>query len=154
MRYRRDLLLCGLLVIGSLSPANGYTVRAEEIVPGPIALEAAVAVDGDTVKGWVIPLPGQRQRLTIRIRGIDAPELNGACAAEIEAAQTARNWLAALLPNRKLFLLEIAPDKFYGRVVAQIVDTKGSDLGAELLKAGHARPYDGHGPRQGWCGKK
>ncbi len=99
------------------------------------------AVDGDTLE-----CAGAR----IRLVDIDAPELNGQCAAEIQMAERAK--LAAMIA------LATAPahveprrgkDK-YGRLLARVT-LDGADLGATLVAQRLARPYTG-GRRAGWCG--
>ena len=49
-----------------------------------------------------------------------------------------------------MVLTAIEGDKFYGRVVADVVTPEGDDVGAALVEGGFARPYDGRA-RQGWC---
>ena len=124
---------------------------AEPPLPELIPLEDPIAIDGDTVAGRALLLPGQRQDLTVRLLGIDAPEMKGKCPAERKKVEAARAALAALLKESPVFLAEVTRDKYYGRVVARLVDADGHDLGATLLQAGYARPYAGAGLRPNWC---
>ena len=124
---------------------------AEEPLPGPIPLENPVAIDGDSVRGEAVLWPGLRQQIIVRLAGVDAPELSGACADERAKAEAARAYLAALIQYRPIFLTKIQADKYAGRVVAHLVDGEGRDLAALLRTAGHARSYDGKGAREGWC---
>ncbi len=47
-------------------------------------------------------------------------------------------------------LTQIGGGKYFGRVVADVATADGVDVGAVLIAAGHARPYDG-GARGSWC---
>ena len=145
--------MISLLCIGPIE-ALLFTLplaSAEPPLPGLIPLEDPIAIDGDTVAGRALVLPGQRQDLTVRLFGIDAPEMKGKCPTERKKAEAARAALAALLKESPVFLAEVTRDKYYGRVVAQLVDADGHDLGATLLRAGYVRPYSGAGLRPNWC---
>ena len=141
----------GLVFLGCFFSLDGVPARAADPLPGPIPVETPVAIDGDSFRGWALILPGQKQAVTVRIRGIDAPELRGACASERATALAARNALARLLHDRPIFLFEVSADKYYGRMVARVQDAEGNDIGQKLIAGGHARAYDG-GRREGWCG--
>jgi endonuclease YncB( thermonuclease family) len=47
-------------------------------------------------------------------------------------------------------LLEVRDDKFGGRVRARVLASDGTDVGATLVAARLARPYDGR-TRASWC---
>lgn len=110
-------------------------------------------IDGDTLKvalrGWRAPTPEER----VRLSGIDAPEIrHAACAAEKALGEKARAFAVTKLPPGaivKVMLTQLDRDSF-GRLLARVSDKAGNDLGAMLVRAGLARPYDGkHKP--GWC---
>jgi endonuclease YncB( thermonuclease family) len=110
-------------------------------------------VDGDTVEARVSVWPGHEVLTKIRLRGIDAPEIKGACGPEIRQAEAARDRLAALIGTRAVLLTEIGPDKYHGRMVARLL-TAGADrpvdAGAVLVAEKLARPYGGK-RRESWC---
>jgi micrococcal nuclease len=97
-------------------------------------------IDGDTIAV---------RGTTIRIMGLDAPELHGACRAEIALAQRARARLQALLSGP--YSIERHGRDRYGRALARVRDAQGRDVAAVLVSEGLARAYDGRGPRGGWC---
>ncbi|HLB79370.1 MAG TPA: thermonuclease family protein, partial [Dongiaceae bacterium] len=105
---------------------------------------------GDTIRVRARIWLDQEVETAVRLLGIDAPELAGACAAERALALDARDFLAARAGTAELTLSDIAHDKFGGRVVARVRTSAGLDLAAALLAAGLARPYEG-GPRPSWC---
>jgi endonuclease YncB( thermonuclease family) len=123
---------------------------AREELAGPIPAEIVAVIDGDTVKLRAHIWLGQEVETSVRLAGINAPELRGDCDAERRLAAAARDYLAVLLTGATVSLRDIAYDKYGGRVVAQVTDSAGHDLGAVLVAAGYARPYDG-GQRAAWC---
>lgn len=123
-------------------------------VPLPAAVPAAVVevIDGDTVRVAASPWPGIVAVVDVRLAGIDTPELHGACESERTAAAAAREKVAGWLPaGAAVTVVEPQRDKYAGRVVAQLTDEHGRDIGKALLEEGVARVYAG-GKRGGWCG--
>jgi micrococcal nuclease len=107
-------------------------------------------IDGDTVEARIAIWLGQELVTKVRLRGIDAPELTGACASERAMAEAARERLTALIDARSVTLQEVGPDKYHGRVVARLVTAEGLDAGTALMAGGHAVMWTGR--RQGqWC---
>lgn len=111
------------------------------LLPGAaLAQQRAQVIDGDTIRA------GGR---TVRIIGLDAPELRGRCPEEIALARRASARLAQLLDGRA-WLTPRGRDR-YGRVLAVVRDRAGRDVAQILISEGLARPYDGRGPRRTWC---
>ena len=121
--------------------------------PGRYLAQVLHVIDGDTVEARVFVWPGHEILTKIRLRGIDAPEIRGACGPEIKQAEAARDRLKALIGQQKIWLTEIGPDKYYGRVVARLL-TAGPDqpvdAGGVLIAEKLARPYSGK-RRESWC---
>lgn len=116
---------------------------------GPVAAEVVRVVDGDTLTVRAHIWIGQELTTNVRLSGVNAPELGGSCEREREMAQAARRFVAERVEGRRVRLRKIGLDKFGGRVVATVEDGAG-DLGAALLAARLAVPYDG-GARGSWC---
>ena len=102
--------------------------------PAPPAQRVTCVVDGDTV--WIA-------REKIRLLDIDAPEMNGKCAAESALARRARDRLIVLLNARTVTIERDGVDR-YGRTLARL-----GDVGEVLVREGLARRW---GDRRGWCG--
>ncbi len=106
--------------------------------------------DGDTItvdiNGWP-PIIGDD--ISIRVRGLDTPEIRGKCDTEKEMAQNARNRLQQLLEASELITLVDYERGKYFRLVATVM-ADGKDVAETLIGEGLARPYDG-GKREGWC---
>lgn len=105
-------------------------------------------IDGDTVlvraRIWI----RQTVDVSVRIAGIDTPEImRPSCTAERDAADKAKRTVEALIGN-EVTLHNIRLGKYAGRVVADVRTEDGIDLGAHLLDIGEAVP---EGARDPWC---
>ena len=108
--------------------------------------------DGDTVKVEAAMWPGLTWTGSVRVEGVDTPEIRGKCEGEKRKAVAARDFVRESVGGR-ITLVNVKRGKYAGRVVARIRLVDGSDLTELLIQAKHGRPYDG-GRRQGWCGKE
>ena len=109
-------------------------------------------IDGDTFVARVHLLPGRDLVTRVRLRGIDAPELKASCLQELEKAEAATDALHDLLSQGGVTIYHIGPDKYQGRVVADVATKRTANVSAALLAAGHVRSYNG-GHRDGWCAR-
>jgi endonuclease YncB( thermonuclease family) len=107
-------------------------------------------IDGDTFEARVHLEQGRDFMTHVRLRGIDAPELKASCREELEKAEAATDALRGLLSQGGVVIYNIGPDKYQGRVVADVATRRTDNVSAALLAAGHARSYNG-GHRFGWC---
>lgn len=108
--------------------------------------------DGDSLKVQITLWPGQTLETSIRIAGIDTPELRGRCEKEKKLAAEARNALAELLPLQQSVLLShVESDKYGGRFLASVRTADGVDVGGELLKRELAVSYSGKGAKHDFC---
>ena len=114
------------------------------------SVEVVRVVDGDTFEARVHLWPGLEMTTRVRLRGVDAPEIKGACADEFRMAEAAGEMLRALLADGDVAIFNIGPDKYNGRVVADAATRRTPSVSSALLTSGHARPYQG-GKRGGWC---
>ena len=139
-----------LLVGGAVFPA-----AAEERLAGPVPASVIEVVDGDTLSVRAHIWLGQEVRTRVRLVGIDAPEIAGACPRERRLARQAQRFLVGfLLPvdgrPAEVRLRDVRYGKYARRVLARVETVAGQDLGQALLAAELARPYDG-GQRASWC---
>jgi endonuclease YncB( thermonuclease family) len=82
-------------------------------------------------------------RLSVRLQGIDSPEIKGKDVADEEkiAAKNARDFVSNLVLNKYVRLENIASEK-YGRILADVYIGE-IHLNSLLLKDRYAVPYDG-----------
>ena len=104
--------------------------------------------DGDTITVEARIWPGLTWTGSVRVRGVDTPEIRGKCAAEKAAAIAARDFVRNAVGDA-VTLAGVAHGKYAGRVVADVVLSDGRNLATVLIEAGYA-PYEG-GQRRGWC---
>lgn len=142
---------CALLVFvpQGLGAEGGWGApRAEQQAmrpsyPGPFLAQVERVVDGDTVHVRAHVWPDHVIRAAVRLEGIDTPELRGRCAAETEMATRARVHTERFVrrAGHVLWLKDVRLGTYAGRVLGQLVDDQGRDLGQSLLRAGLAVPY-------------
>ena len=125
-------------------------VHPAEVLRGPVEVHVLRVIDGDTFEADAMVWPGHTVRVSVRIRGIDAPELRSRCTAEKRAARDAQAELAGLISNQPVLVTNIGGDKFYGRVVADVATPDGRNVGPLLVGLGAAREYAG-GKREPFC---
>jgi micrococcal nuclease len=100
-------------------------------------------IDGDTLRAEMIGAPSPLNRVSIRISGIDAPEIRGQCGAEKEKARVAKNFLIQKLSSTRAVTFGAMDwDKYGGRILADVY-FDGQDVGQMMIDAGYAVPYGG-----------
>lgn len=122
-------------------PPVRETVAERFALCGTPGAGRACVVDGDTFR------LGPRR---IRIEGIDAPELDGACDAERRLAALSRERLRALLSDGPFTMTARRSDARdqYGRELRR-VERGQQSLGDRLVGEGLARDY--RGAKADWC---
>jgi len=112
--------------------------------------EVTSIYDADTfrvnIKGYP-PVIGEH--MSIRVLGVDAPEIRGKCKAEKQKARNAKQFTVHALRSAKVIELRDIKRGKYFRLLADVY-IDGKSLSNQLIKAGHARVYNG-GKRGGWC---
>jgi endonuclease YncB( thermonuclease family) len=123
---------------------------AVSAVRGAYAADVLRVIDGDTFEARVHLWPGLAVTTKVRLRGIDAPEINARCAEERSKAEAARAALDAILAEADLTVFRVSLDKYGGRVLAAAATMRTPDVAQALVRARLARPYAG-GRREAWC---
>lgn len=149
MTRRCGPLLAGAAIVVAAVVAFGSSA-GEVAVPGPVPARVLAVIDGDTIAVRARIWLGQDVETRVRLAGIDAPELRGACPYERRLAKAARAHVVSALKDAVISLIDVRQDKFGGRVVARVRTAAGEDLATLLIDAGLARTYDG-GTRLSWC---
>lgn len=126
--------------------------QARDEIAGPVEAEILRVVDGDTLLVEAMPWPQQRIEVYVRIRGIDAPETRSKCARIRLAGTNAKQALEELTtPSAKIRLVHISGDKYFGRIVADVVLPDGSSAADSLRLAGLLQDYDGGRKPREFC---
>ncbi len=108
--------------------------------------------DGDTIR---VDIPGVHpligENISVRVRGVDTPEIRGKCPAEKRLAKEAKELVHRILVNAgKITLKETGRGKYF-RIVAYVV-ADGMEVSEVLLEANLAVPYQGEKKVRDWCG--
>jgi endonuclease YncB( thermonuclease family) len=97
--------------------------------------------DGDTVT-VVATLFRATYEFSVRVRGVDCPEMRTRDPDEKHVALLARDAVRALVLGRWVVLGDVAADK-YGRLLATVATPEGADVAEDLLARRLAVPYGG-----------
>ena len=139
------ILLAFVLLAASLSPAAafGLTIELREY-------RDRVCYDGDTCYISISSLPKSLHKMSIRVLGIDTPEIRGKCEKEKELALKARVFAnETFRAARVIKFLDLKWDKYGGRILSNVY-LDGHLYADMIINEGLARPYDG-GKKDGWC---
>ena len=89
------------------------------------------------------------KNISIRIKGIDAPEIRGKCEIEKQKALVAKQFTVQLLTNAKVIELRNIKRGKYFRILADVF-VDGKNLAEMLINKKLVNTYNG-GTREGWC---
>ena len=135
-------ILAGFLALLPIT-ANAAEIQLREF-------RDRVCYDGDTCYIDVPFLPDSLRKMSIRILGIDTPEIRGKCDKEKELALEAREFAnKAFREANEIDYQDLAWDKYGGRLLTNVY-LDGKLYSKMIIDAGLARPYDG-GTKEGWC---
>ncbi len=106
--------------------------------------------DGDTCTYSIANIPAIfGDKISVRIRGIDTPEIRGKCDIEKSRAKQVRDFVEELHSQAtKIDLKDCERGKYFRLVCDVFLD--GENLSDILLENDYARKYDG-GKRESWC---
>jgi len=106
--------------------------------------------DGDTCYVIAKTLPESLRNMSIRILGIDTPEIRADCPEEKELALQGRVFANDMFRNAdNIEFHNLKWDKYGGRILADVY-IDGISYKDEIIEAGLAREYYG-GKKIGWC---
>lgn len=121
------------LLPSALLPGAASLVIAAGLATGPGLSGPVRVVDGDTIR---------IQGISVRLSGIDAPELSQLCGGD-PCGVAARAALRRLTHAKTVTCVEETRDR-YKRIVARCV-VDGVDIAAAMTLAGHALAYRQYG---------
>jgi len=146
LRLLGQCLLLGFL----LTPVM---VVGQETEPsyGTIAVSRVIRViDGDTFVVDIDEFPDLIGKdISVRVNGIDTPELRGKCEREKDLAVKAKERVDALLKTADTIVLENLSRGSFFRIVADVI-IDGVDLGELILNEDLATPYRPDS-ESSWC---
>lgn len=144
LRKFQLLVVAGLLFVSQFlmaAPVNYGVAKVAKVIS---------IYDADTfrvnIEGWP-SIVGEN--ISIRVSGIDAPEIRGKCPEEKQAAQRAKQKTVDLITAASNIELKNMVRGKYFRIVADVY-VDGINLSNRLVELGHAVAYDG-GTKISWC---
>jgi micrococcal nuclease len=142
-----------IVLMAATSTVNMALARPKtKTIEGPVEAELIRVIDGDTLLVNAKPWPQQIMEVYVRIRGIDAPEIHAKCDSTRQAGERAMQQLQALAGrSAQLRLVNISGDKYFGRVLADVLLGDGTDTAQFLLKEKLVSPYHGGKKSKTFC---
>ena len=112
-------------------------------------VSVASVYDGDTFKiNLNCSFAVYCEKVPVRVRGVDCPEIKGKTKKEKALAQQAKAFTKAFLSQTPITLTDCGRDKYF-RLLCGVTNAEGKDLSEELIRRGLGYAYDG-GKKRGW----
>ncbi len=125
---------------------NGKPVPTDGQLPEESALQnvsVASVYDGDTFKiNLNCSLAVYCEKVPVRVRGVDCPEIKGKTKREKRLAQKAKAFTKNFLQQEPISLSNCGRDKYF-RLLCSVKNAQGQDLAEELIRHRLGYAYDG-----------
>ncbi len=121
-----------LLVIACLLFAPTGSL-ADPAIIGPVSAKVIRVYDGDTFTVEAYPWPGLEAKASVRVNGVDTPEIRGKCESEKQKAIEARDFVKGLILGETIFLGNVKHGKYAGRVFADVKLEGGGSLAEQII---------------------
>ena len=106
-------------------------------------VSVASIYDGDTFKiNLNCSLAVYCEKVPVRVRGVDTPEIKGKTEREKKLAQKAKEFAKEFLSQEPINLSNCSRDKYF-RLLCDVKNGQGKDLAQELIKRDLGYSYDG-----------
>lgn len=145
------VVISGSLAIGAFG-ANAQ----QKVFEGPYFGEVVRIVDGDNFIARVDIWPTIKSEVSIRIRGIDAPEIfRPSCEQERYLGDRAKAALSDELPVGQIVRLEdVHSDAFAGRVIASVFrqnEVRGTPIDEQMIRSEYVARWVPGDAERDWC---
>ena len=112
-------------------------------------VSVASVYDGDTFKiNLNCSFAVYCEKVPVRVRGVDCPEIKAKTAREKALAQEAKAFTKKFLSQKPITLTDCGRDKYF-RLLCGVTNAGGKDLAEELIRRGLGYAYDG-GKKKGF----
>lgn len=138
-------------MIESIDDISIYDLEMEDILQNKVKFVAPItegrgiqAYDGDTIRiAQLLNINHEVKvyEFSVRINGIDCPEIRTKNTVEKRCSLQAREFAHQFIYDKRVVLTNKGVDK-YGRVLAD-VSVDGVDLATEMIRRKYAVPYNG-----------
>lgn len=106
--------------------------------------------DGDTAMVTMPNMPPSLAQFSIRLSGIDAPELKSKCILEHQLASNAKEELQKMIDKKTVQLYNCQHDKYGGRIDCEVF-VNGVNVNKQMLDKKLVVPYNGGKKVTNWC---
>lgn len=133
-----------------LSPFMYYSVKYDETIPFVPPVKQGIVIkvyDGDTItiatRLPIMPIEEQPiYRFSVRLNGIDTPEIKGKDDDEKNCAKQARDFVSEKIMGKLVTLEDVQLEK-YGRLLATVKTESDENLNEMMVEKRFAVKYDG-----------
>ncbi len=139
------------ILLATLFVVQSFSLSAKTHSYGNATVAAVTSIyDGDTFRANIEGFPTIiGEHMSIRINGIDTPELRGKCPQEKALAKLAKQFTVKHLRSAKRITLKNIKRGKYFRLIADVY-VDGVNLAEQLIKNNHAVEYQGK-TKINWC---
>ena len=142
-----------LLILAGMTLAERMRVKQSPQKQSPVAenldeqslenVQIVSVYDGDTFKiSLGCSLAAYCDKVSVRVRGVDTPEMKGKTAREKELAKKAKAFTKDFLAQKPVALRNCGRDKYF-RLLCDVSNGEGKDLARELIKRDLGYSYEG-----------
>lgn len=143
MRFWASLIAAAVLLF---LQQQGKPLAPNPSMPGEEALQqvsVSSVYDGDTFKiNLNCSLAVYCEKVPVRVRGVDCPEIKAQTSKEKALAQQAKAFTKNFLSVKPITLTNCGRDKYF-RLLCDVHNANGEDLAQALIRRGLGYAYDG-----------
>ena len=149
LKFWASLITAAILFL--LQQQGKPLTKTGAVENGDLLRDVSVAsvYDGDTFKiNLNCSFAVYCEKVPVRVRGVDCPEIKAKTAREKALAQEAKAFTKKFLSQSPITLTDCGRDKYF-RLLCGVTNAAGKDLAEELIRRGLGYAYDG-GKKQSW----
>ncbi len=149
LKFWASLITAAILFL--LQQQGKPLTKTGAVENGDLLRDVSVAsvYDGDTFKiNLNCSFAVYCEKVPVRVRGVDCPEIKAKTAREKALAQEAKAFTKKFLSQSPITLTDCGRDKYF-RLLCGVTNAAGKDLAEELIRHGLGYAYDG-GKKQSW----
>ena len=149
LKFWASLITAAILFL--LQQQGKPLTKTGAVENGDLLRDVSVAsvYDGDTFKiNLNCSFAVYCEKVPVRVRGVDCPEIKAKTAREKSLAQEAKAFTKNFLSQSPITLTDCGRDKYF-RLLCGVTNAAGKDLAEELIRHGLGYAYDG-GKKQSW----
>ena len=149
LKFWASLITAAILFL--LQQQGKPLTKTGAVENGDLLRDVSVAsvYDGDTFKiNLNCSFAVYCEKVPVRVRGVDCPEIKAKTAREKALAQEAKAFTKKFLSPSPITLTDCGRDKYF-RLLCGVTNAAGKDLAEELIRRGLGYAYDG-GKKQSW----